>query len=77
MAYGSIINSSGRWIDNFFLGGVRVRLGDANGEGFIDLVTGAGPSGGPNVKVFGGLYLDLLLSYFAGSPDDEDVVFVA
>lgn len=55
MAYGSIINSSGRWIDNFFLGGVRVRLGDANGEGFIDLVTGAGPSGGPNVKVFGGL----------------------
>ena len=76
MAYGSIINSSGQVIDEFFSGGVRVGLGDINGDGLIDLVTGAGPSGGPNVKVFGGLQLDLLLSYFAGDPEDEDGVFV-
>ena len=77
MAYGSIINSSGQVIDEFFSGGVRVGLGDVNGDGLIDLVTGAGPGGGPNVKVFGGLQLDLLLSYFAGDPEDEDGVFVA
>jgi hypothetical protein len=77
MAYGSIINSSGQVIDEFFSGGVRVGLGDVNGDGLIDLITGAGPSGGPNVKVFGGLQLDLLLSYFAGDPEDEDGVFVA
>ena len=77
MAYGSTTNSSGQVIDEFFSGGVRVGLGDSNGDGFVDLVTGAGPTGGPNVKVFGGLQLDLLLSYFAGNPDDEDGVFVA
>ena len=44
MAFGSTTNSSGQVIDNFFSGGVQVGLGDANCDGFIDLVTGAGSS---------------------------------
>jgi len=38
--------------DSAFTGGVRVTLADINGDGTNDYLVGAGPGGGPNVKIF-------------------------
>ena len=34
-----------------FTGGVRIAMGDINGDGFVDLITAPGPGGGPNIKI--------------------------
>src|SRR5262249_1893987 len=49
-----------------FAGGINVAVGDVNGDGRGDIVTGAGP-GAPNghLKVFSGRDFSLLLSVFA------------
>jgi hypothetical protein len=38
--------------DSGFRGGVNIALGDVNGDGKLDLVTGAGDGGGPHARVF-------------------------
>ncbi|MEI7852464.1 MAG: hypothetical protein WCJ06_02035 [Planctomycetota bacterium] len=38
--------------DQNFRGGVRVAMGDINGDGNVDLVTAPGVGGGPNIKIF-------------------------
>ncbi len=40
--------------DAAFRGGVNIACGDVNGDGVGEIVTGAGPTGGPHIKVFSG-----------------------
>jgi hypothetical protein len=63
--------------DPTFTGGVRVAVGDVNGDGVPDIVTAAGPGGGPHVKVFSGKDGSLLRSFFAYDPTFAGGVFVA
>jgi ELWxxDGT repeat protein len=60
-----------------FRGGVRVAAGDVNGDGFPDIIAGAGPGGGPRVKVFDGMNGGELRSFFAYDRKFQGGVFVA
>jgi hypothetical protein len=60
-----------------FRGGVRVAADDVNGDGFADVVTAAGPGGGPHVQVFSGADLRVLRSFLAYGADFTGGVYVA
>ncbi len=62
--------------DTTFLGSVTVAVGDADGDGLADIITGAGPGGGPHVKVFKGSNEALLHSFFAYDTRFTGGVFV-
>jgi hypothetical protein len=51
-----------------FTGGVRVALGDVNGDGVPDVLAVPGPGGGPEVKVFDGQSGALIRDFFAFNP---------
>jgi hypothetical protein len=51
-----------------FTGGVSVAVADLNGDGVDEIVTGAGPGGGPNVRIFTGDGT-LVGSFFAYDPN--------
>ena len=51
--------------DPGFMGGVNVAAGDMNGDGFSDIVVGAGAGGGPHVMAFDGRTGAVLRSFFA------------
>ena len=49
-----------------FTGGFTLAMGDVNRDGFVDIITGPGPGGGPNIKVFSGAdYNTVLYNFFA------------
>ena len=56
---------------------MSVAVGDVNGDGRADIITGAGAGGGPHVKVFDGLTGAEIASFYAYSPKFAGGVFVA
>jgi hypothetical protein len=60
-----------------FTGGVRVALGDVNGDGTPDVITAPGPGGGPDVRVFDGRTGALIREFLAYSPGFLSGVYVA
>lgn len=73
---------SGAFITQFlayadaFKGGISVGINDGNGDGTLDIVTGAGPGGGPQVNVFDYPTLDLLFSFYSGNSGNTRGVVV-
>src|SRR5207302_3111149 len=63
--------------DPAFRGGVFVAAGDVDGDGRPDIITGAGPGGGPHVKVFSGATGAEIRSFFAYAPTFAGGVRVA
>lgn len=64
-----------------FTGGATVSVADVNGDGFADVVTGAGPGGGPHVKIFSGKELatqgiSLLASFYSGASTVTNGIYV-
>lgn len=60
-----------------FRGGVRVAAGDVNDDNFADILTGAGPGGGPHVEVWSGHTGALLQSFMAFKKGYTAGVFVS
>jgi len=59
-----------------FRGGVQVAAGDVLGDGYAEIITGAGKSGGPHVQIFDGSRNNVG-GFFAYRPQDTGGVFVA
>ncbi|MCU0705656.1 MAG: hypothetical protein MUF18_16910 [Fimbriiglobus sp.] len=55
--------------DPAFLGGVKVATADVTGDGVDDLITGAGPGGGPRVRVLRSNGLSVVDDFFADAPE--------
>ncbi|HEX4591625.1 MAG TPA: FG-GAP-like repeat-containing protein, partial [Gemmataceae bacterium] len=60
-----------------FRGGITVAAGDVDGDRKIDIITGAGPGGGPQVQVFSGADGSLLRSFFAYDGSFTGGIYVA
>jgi hypothetical protein len=63
--------------DVSFRGGVRVATADVTGDGIEDVITAAGPGGGPHVEVFDGVTGKMARSFYAYDASFTGGVFVA
>lgn len=63
--------------DQQFRGGVTVAAGDVNGDGRDEIITGAGPGGGPHVRVFDRFGKYLGVDFFPFNTDYRGGVNVA
>ena len=63
--------------DPAFRGGVSVAAGDVDGDGGADVITAAGPGGGPPSQVFDGRTGPMVRSFFAYDPGFRGGVYVA
>jgi len=59
--------------DAMFSGGVYVAAGDIDGDGYSDIITGAGAGGGTHLKVFSGATSTELASFLAFSGVDAEI----
>jgi len=62
--------------DSNFRGGVNVAVGDVNGDGQNEIITGAGPGGGPQVRIFNGRG-QVKTSFMAYDSNYHEGIFVA
>jgi hypothetical protein len=75
--------ASGQTVQEFmayapaFTGGVRVAVGDINGDGVGDIITAPGAGGGPEVKAFSGLNASVFRDFMAYDPNFTGGVYVA
>lgn len=60
-----------------FNDGIFVAVGDVNGDGYADIITGAGQGGGPHVQVFSGQNYSNIASFFAYNPAFSGGISVA
>jgi hypothetical protein len=60
-----------------FTGGVRVAVGDVNGDGVDDIICGAGPGAAPQVTVYDGKTFQPILSFYGLPVGFTGGVFVA
>jgi hypothetical protein len=66
--------------DMAYRGGVRVTMGDLNGDGTNEVITGTGPGGGPNIRVFNVTSsgnVTMVANFFAFEPQFMGGVYVA
>lgn len=63
--------------EDSFTGGVRTAVGDVNGDGIDDVITGIGVGGGPRIRVFSGADASVLFDSFVYEPSFRGGLFVA
>ena len=78
-----VFDANGNGLQSFFAysptftGGVTVAVGDTNGDGTNEIVTGAGPGGGPHVRTFNGQTVAPISGFYAFDVNFAGGVFVA
>ncbi len=63
--------------DSGFRGGVRIAVGDTDGDGVAEIITAPGVGGGPDVRVFGGRQFAQVGEFAAFDPSYTGGVYLA